>query len=66
MFTQIRMLQDSGGQTTDFDLLGTYIYRIGTGAQAFGMAAAVSVFVLVLTLVVSAPYVRLLLKEDDE
>ena len=66
VFTQIRMLQDSGGQTTDFDLLGTYIYRIGTGAQAFGMAAAVSVFVLVLTLVVAAPYVRLLLKEDDE
>lgn len=65
VFAQIRMLQDSGGQTTDFDLLGSYIYRIGTGSQDFGMAAAVSVFVLVLSLLLSAPYIRALLKEDE-
>lgn len=66
VFTQIRMLQDAGSAASDFDLLGTYIYKLGTGAQDFGMASAVSVFVLALTLALSWFYVRSLMKEDAQ
>jgi N,N'-diacetylchitobiose transport system permease protein len=65
VFTQIRMLQDRGGFASQTDLLGTYIYREGVGANHFGMAAAMSVFVLILTVIFSAPYVRSLMKEDQ-
>ena len=65
VFAQIKMLQDAGGLVSQTDVLGTYIYRLGTGSSDFGMAAAVSVFVLVLTIVLSSFYVRRLMKEDS-
>ena len=66
VFTQITMLQDAGSKASEFDLLGTYIYKLGAGAQDFGMASAVSIFVLALTLAISWFYVRSLLKEDEQ
>lgn len=66
VFTQIRMLQDAGSVPSQTNLLGTYIYQLGVGSSDFAMASAVSIFVLVLTVVLSAPYVRSLLKEDQE
>ncbi|WGD38015.1 sugar ABC transporter permease [Lysinibacter sp. HNR] len=65
VFAQIKVLQDTGSSSSDFDLLGTYIYKLGTGVQNFGMAAAVSIFVLALTIAISWFYVRSLLKEDE-
>lgn len=65
VFTQIRMLQDAGSSASQFDLLGTYIYKLGTASQDFGMASAVSVFILALTLALSWVYVRNLLAELD-
>ncbi|MDR1799331.1 MAG: sugar ABC transporter permease [Bifidobacteriaceae bacterium] len=65
VFSQIRMLQDRGGLPSETDLLGTYIYREGVGSSHFGMAAAMSVFVLLITVIASSPYVRSLLKEDQ-
>ena len=47
------------------DVLGTYIYRLGAGSSDFGMAAALSVFVLVLTVALSAFYVRKLMKDES-
>jgi N,N'-diacetylchitobiose transport system permease protein len=64
VFTQIRLLQDAGAPASSTDLLGTYIYRLGVGSSNFGLAAAMSVFVLILTVLLSAPYVRSLVKED--
>jgi N,N'-diacetylchitobiose transport system permease protein len=64
VFTQIRMLQDRGSFASQTDLLGTYIYREGVGANHFGMAAAMAVFVLIITMVAAWPYVRSLMKED--
>ncbi len=64
VFTQIKLLQDAGSQSGRFDLIGTAIHKLGTGSGDFGMAAAMSVFVLLLTVVLSAYYVRVLLKED--
>lgn len=66
VFTQIKMLQDRGSIANQTDVLGTYIYQLGIGSSNFAMASAMSIFVLVLTVVLSWAYVRNLLKEDEE
>ena len=66
VFTQIYILQQAGGSTHDTNLLGTYIYRLGIGGGKFGMAAAVAIFMLVLTVVLTAPYVRAMLKQEGK
>ncbi|MGC3993007.1 MAG: sugar ABC transporter permease [Propionicimonas sp.] len=65
VFAQIKMLQDAGAPTSSTDLLGTYIYRLGVGSSDFGMASALSIFVLVLTVALSFFYVMHLMKEED-
>ena len=65
VFAQIKMLQDAGAPISSTDLLGTYIYRVGVGSSDFGMASALSVFVLVLTVALSSFYVKQLIKEDS-
>jgi N,N'-diacetylchitobiose transport system permease protein len=64
VFTQITMLKDAGSKSGDYDLLGTYIYKLGTSSQDFGMASAVSILVLAITIALSWFYIRSLLKED--
>jgi N,N'-diacetylchitobiose transport system permease protein len=66
VFTQITMLQDAGSKSSDFDLLGIYIFKLGTKAQDFGMASAVSILVLAITIALSWFYIRSLLKEDEQ
>lgn len=51
---------------SETNLLGNYIYAQGIGAGQFGKAAAISLFVLALTMVLSAPYVRSLIKEAND
>jgi N,N'-diacetylchitobiose transport system permease protein len=65
VFTQIYVLQKSGGVTRDTNLLGTYIYRLGIGCGDFGTAAAVAMFMLALTVLLTAPYVRTMLRNED-
>ncbi|MDQ1607214.1 MAG: N,N-diacetylchitobiose transport system permease protein, partial [Microbacteriaceae bacterium] len=60
-----KLLQDAGSIASDTNLLGTYIFQLGTGSSNFGMASAVSIFVLVLTVGISAFYVRTMLKEEE-
>ena len=64
VFTQIKLLQDSGSIASETNLLGTYIYQLGAGSSDFGTASAVSIFVLILTIALSGFYVRSMLKED--
>jgi N,N'-diacetylchitobiose transport system permease protein len=66
VFTQIYVLQQAGGITQDTNLLGTYIYRIGIGESRFGMAAAIAMFMLVLTAVLTAPYIRSMLRTERD
>jgi N,N'-diacetylchitobiose transport system permease protein len=66
VFSQIRMLQDRGSLPSQTDLLGTFIYREGVGSGSFGMASAMSVFVLLLTILLSAYYVRSLMRDEEE
>lgn len=65
VFAQIRLLQDGGAPVGDTNLLGNFIFELGVGRQDFAGAAAVSIFVLALTVLVSWPYVRALIKELD-
>jgi N,N'-diacetylchitobiose transport system permease protein len=64
VFTQIYVLQKAGGVTRDTNLLGTYIYRLGIGEGSFGQAAAVAIFMLALTVIVTYPYVRGMMRQE--
>ena len=64
VFAQIRLLQDAGAPVAETNLLGNFIFELGVGRQDFAGAAAVSIFVLALTIALSWPYVRSLLQED--
>lgn len=64
VFAQIRLLQDSGAPVSETNLLGNFIFELGIGRQDFAGAAAVSILVLALTVLISWPYVRTLLTED--
>ncbi|MCF6376799.1 sugar ABC transporter permease [Nocardioides KLBMP 9356] len=66
VFTQVFVLQQGGGSARDTNLLGTYIYRLGIGGGEFGMSAAVAMFMLALTVVLTAPYVRTMLKQEAD
>jgi N,N'-diacetylchitobiose transport system permease protein len=65
VFTQIKLLQDAGGVVNETNLLGTYIYQLGTGSGDFGTSSAVSILMLALTLALSWYYVRSLMKEES-
>ncbi|MGL5911111.1 MAG: carbohydrate ABC transporter permease [Phycicoccus sp.] len=65
VFAQIKLLQDAGSVATETDLLGTFVYRVGTGTGDFGTASAVSVLMLVLTVALSWSYVRSLVREES-
>ena len=65
VFTQIYVLQKAGGVTRETNLLGTYIYRLGIGEGSFGTAAAVAMFMLALTVVLTAPYVHRMLRAEQ-
>ncbi len=65
VFTQIYVLQNAGGVTRETNLLGTYIYRSGIGEGNFGVASAVAVFMLALTVVLTWPYVAKMLKDVE-
>lgn len=65
VFTQIYYLQGAGGLASKTDLLGTYLYRLGISQANYGVASAVALFMLVLTLVITSWYIRNLLKETE-
>ena len=65
MYAQIELLQGFGARGDRYDLLGTYIYGLGVGQGDFGTAAAAAMIVMGLTVALSWPYVRELLREDD-
>src|SRR5690606_28933040 len=65
VFAQITLLKDAGSKSGEFDLLGTYIYKLGVASNDFGVASAVSIVVLLITLAISWAYVRELIKEDE-
>jgi len=65
VFTQIYVLQRAGGTASDTNLLGTYVYRLGIGEGSFGMAAAVAMFLLAVTIVLTSPYLVTMFRQED-
>ncbi|MDO4412745.1 carbohydrate ABC transporter permease [Cutibacterium sp.] len=65
VFTQIYVLQQSGGVTTETNLLGTYVFQTGIAQGNYGIASALATVILVLTLLLSAGYIRMLLRQGD-
>ncbi|RJK94800.1 carbohydrate ABC transporter permease [Vallicoccus soli] len=65
VFTQIYVLQGAGGVASETNLLGTYVYRLGIGEGRFGLAAAAAVLMLVLTALLTFPYVRAMLRQEE-
>lgn len=66
MFAQIFNLQEAGGITRETNLLGTYIYSLGIKGGDFGTAASAAIFMLALTVILTAPYVRTMLRQERE
>ena len=65
VFTQIYVLQEAGGISTETNLIGTYVYRLGIAEGQFGMASAVAIFMLALTVLLTFGYVRRMLRTED-
>ncbi len=66
VFTQVFILQKSGGITKDTDLLGLYAYRVSFSANDFGKGAAIGVVMVLMLLIVSAFYIKRMTKQLDE
>lgn len=66
VFAQIYNLQEAGGITKETNLLGTYIYSLGIKGGDFGAAASAAIFMLLLTVVLTAPYVHRMLRQERQ
>ncbi len=66
VFTQVKVLQTASGNVTDTNLLGTYVYNTGISGGDYGMASALATLMLVLLLVLTAYYIRVLHKQGQE
>ena len=62
VFTQIYVLQRAGAPTRETHLLGTFIYSL---SKEFSMAGAMATIMLVLTLALTAFYIRRMLREEE-
>jgi N,N'-diacetylchitobiose transport system permease protein len=66
VFTQIYILQKSGGIARETDLLALYAYRTSFSANNFGVGAAIGVVMVLMLLVFSVIYIRRMIKQIDE
>ncbi|MDB5529461.1 MAG: hypothetical protein JWR51_2564 [Devosia sp.] len=57
VFTQLYVLQQAGVSVDETNLLGTYIFRLGIGQGQYGSASALATVVLLLTLLLTWPYI---------
>ena len=63
VFTQIYVLQQAGGIASETNLLGTYVYEMGIAKGNYGMASALAMIILLLTLVLTARYLKMLYRQ---
>ncbi len=66
VFTQVFILQKSGGIARETDLLGIYSYRVGFSGNDFGVGAAIGVVMVLMLAIVSLFYIRQMIKQIDE
>ncbi|ABY24502.1 putative sugar transporter integral membrane protein [Renibacterium salmoninarum ATCC 33209] len=65
VFTQIYILQKSSGITDQTNVLGTYIYQVGLAGGDYGVASATALIMLLIPLLLTWRYVRLVIKQGD-
>jgi len=65
VFTQIYVLQKAGGVARDTNLLGVWAYRISIGENRFDTGAAVAIVMVLLTMLLTAFYVRSLFRQEE-
>lgn len=66
VFTQVFILQKSGGIARDTDLLALYAYRTSFSANNFGVGSAIGVVMVAMLLVFSVIYIKRMIKQIDE
>ena len=65
VFAQIYALQTIGGVRADTNTIGVYIYSVSMASGDLGSGGAISVILVAIMLVVSAYYIRSMLKQED-
>jgi N,N'-diacetylchitobiose transport system permease protein len=65
VFTQIYVLQRAGGITRDTNLMGVFAYRISIGENRFDIGAAVAVVMVLITVLLTAVYLRAMVKQEQ-
>ena len=65
VFTQIFVLQRAGGISRDTNVIGIYAYRTATGENRFDLGATIAVIMVVIALVLTAGYLRQMLREAE-
>lgn len=63
VFTQIYVLQQAGTITSETNLLGTYVYKTGIAEGNYGVASALAMVILGLTLVLTGRYLQMLYRQ---
>jgi multiple sugar transport system permease protein/N,N'-diacetylchitobiose transport system permease protein len=63
VFTQIYVLQQAGGIASETNLLGTYVYQTGIAQGDYGVASALAMVILALTLILTGRYLRMLYRQ---
>ncbi|MDT0157797.1 sugar ABC transporter permease [Microbacterium sp. ARD32] len=63
VFTQIYVLQQSGGIASETNLLGTYVYETGIAKGDYGVASALAMVILILTLILTGRYLQMLYRQ---
>lgn len=65
VFTQIKVLQEAGGVSSETNVLGTYIYQVGLAQGDYATGSAIATILLILTMGLSWGYLRSLLRQGD-
>lgn len=65
VFTHIHVLQQSGGISTETNLLGTYVYEVGISQGDYGVASALATVILIVTLIITSKYIHMLFTRGE-
>ena len=63
VFTQIYVLQQAGTIASETNLLGTYVYKTGIAEGNYGVASALAMVILLLTLLLTGRYLQMLYRQ---
>lgn len=65
VFTQIYVLQEAGGITSETNLLGTWAYREASTGNHFGKGAAIAIVMVTITLLLTMFHLRQMFRQEE-